>query len=120
MDSDLRFLGFRNTWRAITASAVLLGFAAATPACAESPDALSQNRCAGLGGDFVAASGQRGCVRIGGHIRAETAHGRAMQATYPPEFNNPLVNNPLADGVRQASEAFHVRAGSPGGDILPR
>ena len=114
MDSDLRFLGFQSTRRAMIASAVFLGLAATSPACAESPDALGQNRCAGLGGDFVAASGQRGCVRIGGHVRAETAHGRAMQATYPPEFN------PLADGVRQASEAFHVRAGSPGGDIVPR
>ena len=114
MDSDLLFLGLQNARRVIIASTALVALGATTPSRAESPETLGQNRCAGLGGDFVAASGQRGCVRIGGHIRAETAHARAMQATYPPEFN------PLEDGVRRASEAFHVRAGSPGGDILPR
>ena len=114
MDSDFRFFGLRNVRRVVIASAAVVALAGTCPSRAESPASLGQNHCAGLGGDFVAVTGQRGCVRIGGHVRAETTHARAVQAIYPPALE------PLGDGVRPASESFHVRAGSPGGDIVPR
>jgi len=44
---------------------------------AESPSGDGRGRCARLGGDFVAVSGGEGCVRIGGHVRAEIARTEA-------------------------------------------
>lgn len=116
MNSDLKLFRLQFSRRRITAAAALLAFGAASSAYAEGPDSLGQNRCAGLGGDFVAVSGARGCVRIGGHVRAEPAHAKPDPTAYPTGFGL------IPDGVRHASETFHVRAGAPAGgsDIVPR
>jgi len=115
MNCHLRFLNLQGKSRlAIAAASLILVASGVTGALAEGPDAEARNRCAGLGGDFVAVSNAGGCVRIGGHVRAEKTHGASPN--YPIELGAPT------DGVRHASESFHVRAGAPGGgsDILPR
>lgn len=116
MNSDLQLFGLQFLRRLIAAGAALLAFSVASSAYAEGPDNLGQNRCAGLGGDFVAVSGARRCVRIGGHVRAEPTHGKPDPTAYSIGFGA------ISDGVRRASETFHVRAGAPLGrsDIVPR
>lgn len=60
-----------------------------------------------MGRDFVSVSGANNCVRIGGHVRAETSQVRAAPLGYASE---------TADGVRHVSEMFHVRAGAANAD----
>jgi hypothetical protein len=70
---------------------------------AEGPSGAGRSSCASFGHDFVAVSGASGCVRIGGHVRAETAQERSPSTGYA---------NAMGDGVHRASESFHVRAGA--------
>jgi hypothetical protein len=74
------------------------------PVQAESSLGTAGASCAHLGNDFVSVSGASGCVRIGGHVRA----AKAQPA--------PLGYAETQDGVRGASEAFHVRAGATSAD----
>ncbi|HMK90579.1 MAG TPA: hypothetical protein VK446_13235 [Methylocystis sp.] len=72
-------------------------------AFAEGPDTQLQAPCAGLGGDFVAVAGARGCVRIG-HVRSESTHARSRAADYPVGFSA------AGDGLRPASETYKIRS----------
>lgn len=60
-------------------------------------------RCARMGEDFVAIVGSDNCVRIGGHVRVDIANGHAN-----------LPTGSTRDGIRPASERFHVRPTSHG------
>lgn len=91
--------------------AMVLGILAIVALCtvahAESPLGAPRGSCSNLGRDFVSISGATGCVRIGGHVRAETAPPRAAPLGYAAEPQ---------DGARHASESFHVRAGADSAD----
>lgn len=116
MNSDLQLFRLPSSRRRSLAVVALLALSAASGALAEGPDSLGQNRCARLGVNFVAVTDARGCVRIGGHVRAEPVHAQPESTSYPIGFGA------LSDGVRHASETFHVRAGAPAGgtEIVPR
>ena len=98
------------------AAIVALALSFAPDARAEGPDSLGQSGCARLGDGFVAVSGARGCVRINGHVRAEPLHARTESMPYSMGFGA------ISDGVRHASETYHVRAGAPAGGLetVPR
>lgn len=61
----------------------------AVPARAE-----TANRCARYGADYVAVAGSNGCVKIGGHVRADISRGPTGGA---------MGYAALADGVQPAS-----------------
>jgi hypothetical protein len=82
----------------------LAALAFCAPVHAESSLGAAGASCSHLGNDFVSVSGASGCVRIGGHVRA----AKAQPA--------PLGYAETQDGMRRASEAFHVRAGAPSAD----
>jgi hypothetical protein len=116
MNSDLQLARLRFSRRLAAAAAVALSLGLPPGAHAEGPEGLTPNRCAGLGGNFVAVAGARGCVRIGGHIRAEPTHSKPDLGAYPTGFGAAF------DGVRPAAETFHLHAGAPGGgsSVVPR
>ncbi len=88
-------------------AAGLVALCGASGALAEGPETAAKRRCSGLGTDFVAVSGAGGCVRIGGHVRAETMRAHAAPSAFAPQFSS------AADGIRPASESFHVRGDAP-------
>jgi len=111
--------------RCLFARAWLLGVAAlvaCAPAHAESPSAAAGGRCARLGPDFVAISGAQGCVRVGGHVRAEAPRTEVPRLFAPRQLALPGgYATAGTDGVRPASENFHIRAGaSNGADLYQR
>jgi hypothetical protein len=81
---------------------VVATIALCAPVHAESPVGVARASCSNLGNDFVSVSGAGGCVRIGGHVRADASRARPA----------PLGYAESQDGVRHASESFHVRAGA--------
>jgi hypothetical protein len=88
---------------------------ACAPAHAESPGAAAGNRCARLGSDFVAISGAQGCVRLGGHVRAEAPRAEIPRVFAPRQLASPGSYAAAGtDGVRPAAETFHIRAGAAG------
>jgi hypothetical protein len=115
MSSDLK-LSCPRFSRLIAAAIVALASGPAPVAHAEGPDLPGQSGCARLGDDFVAVSGARGCVRINGHVRAEPLRARTDSMAYPMSFGA------VSEGVRHASETYHVRAGAPAGgwETTPR
>jgi hypothetical protein len=97
--------------RRICPKALTLGLivvaALCAPSLAEGPGE-GRGRCARLGGDFAAVSGGEGCVRIGGHVRAENARPDGPR-------------HPAADGIAHATQQiFHVNAGAALGGGLYR
>ncbi len=93
-----------------------LGIVAAAicaPAHAEGPGGASGNHCSRLGPDFVQISGAQRCVRLGGHVRAEAPRTEIPRVPESPRFPSPMgYAAAAADGLRPASETFHVRAGA--------
>jgi hypothetical protein len=106
-----------KAWRPLGIAALI----ACAPAHAESPGAASGDRCARLGADFVAISGAQGCVRVGGHVRAE-APRTEIPRLFAPRQPTPSGGYAAAgtEGVHPASESFHIRAGAANGTDLYR
>jgi Porin subfamily len=75
------------------------------PVLAESPAAATRNGCAKFGTNYVAVAGAEGCVRIGGHVRAEMSHPEAPSLMGAPAG----LASAVADGVRSVSQTFHIR-----------
>lgn len=90
-----------------SAVGVLAAVAVCAPVAAQSPLGGGHTACANMGHDFVSVSGANNCVRIGGHVRAETSQVRAAPLGYASD---------APDGVRHVSEMFHVRAGAANAD----
>jgi len=72
--------------------------------------AEASNHCARYGSDYVAVAGSNGCVKVGGHVRADNI-ARAPAA--------PMGYASLADGVQRAA---HLQPMAPFGlnDLFPR
>jgi hypothetical protein len=65
--------------------------------------AAPRNRCAAHGPDYVEVAGGGRCVRIGGHVRAETDH--AAESAPPSLIGAPGgLARAFADGVKGVSE----------------
>ncbi|MGA8172978.1 MAG: hypothetical protein WB816_19405 [Methylocystis sp.] len=87
------------------------------PAHAEGPAA---NRCSKLGADFVAISGAQGCVRLGGHVRAEAPRGEIPRVVAPRQLASPGAYAAAGtDGLRPASETFRIHP-AYGADLYRR
>jgi hypothetical protein len=72
-------------------------------ASASAEPAAPRNRCAAYGPDYVEVAGGGRCVRIGGHVRGETAH--AAESAPPSLIGAPSgLARAIADGVKGASE----------------
>jgi hypothetical protein len=113
----MNYFEFQALTRCFSSRIVQAGAIAALafvgPAAAQSFDVARSARCARMGEDFVAVAGTDNCVRIGGHVRVVIYQGRAAPAGGAVAAR---------DGVRQASERFHVRPASEGRllDLFPR
>ncbi len=88
---------------AIAAVAVIAATVSACPALAETP-----SHCARYGADYVAVAGSNGCVKIGGHVRADIARAPTQAMSYA-----------AADGVQRAA---YLQMGPFGliSELLPR
>lgn len=95
-----------------------IGAALAVSLCASAAaETAGRNRCAAYGSDYVAVSGGEGCVRLGGHVRADnTAHA----AVAPSLLAAPAgFARAIADGVNNVSQSISAQP-QPGARLYRR
>ncbi len=100
----MMFADFRpHALRALAVAAAVAASVSALPAMAETP-----SHCARYGADYVAVAGSNGCVKIGGHVRADIARAPTQAMSYA-----------AADGVQRAA---YLQMGPFGliSELLPR
>jgi len=95
-----------------------LGAALAASLCtAAAAETAGHNRCAAYGSDYAAVSGGEGCVRLGGHVRADnTVHAAVAPSllAVPAGFARAI-----ADGVNNVSQSISAQP-QPGAHLYRR
>jgi hypothetical protein len=100
--------------RLAQSASFIAAIAALTPICGMAfAETSGHNRCAAYGSNYVAVSGGEGCVRLGGHIRADNPRPDGVAhatAEAPALLGAPAgFARALADGVSGVSQSFQGR-----------